>query len=342
MRPDNHPRPWWHADRHADRKPFLMARLAIRRAIRSWFDDQGFVEVEPACLQTSPGNEVHLHAFATTRIGSDLSTETRYLHTSPEFAMKKLIAAGEDRIYALAPVFRNREDGPHHANEFTMLEWYRRGAAYTTLFDDCAALLRVACAAAAASGFEVPERLSRPINRISVADAFGRFAGLPLSDDVLSSRDAFATAATAIGVSIADDDTWGDIFSRVLTERIEPHLGKDAPDIFDAYPITEAALARPLPDDPRFAERFELYGCGMELANGFGELTDAGEQRRRFATAMHEKMARYGTLYPIDDDFIAAVAAMPPTSGCALGFDRLVMAATGARTIDQVIWTPAA
>ena len=155
-------------------------------------------------------------------------------------------------------------------------------------------------------------------------------------------RDALAAAAREAGVRVAEDDTWSDVFSRVLVERIEPNLGIGRPTILCEYPVAEAALARPKPSDPRVAERFELYACGVELANAFGELTDPAEQRRRFEAEMAEKERVYGERYPIDEDFLAALAHMPPASGSALGFDRLIMLATSAQRIEQVIWTPVA
>ena len=142
------------------------------------------------------------------------------------------------------------------------------------------------------------------------------------------------------GLRTAPDDSWTDLFSRVMVERVEPNLGIGRATILREYPISEAALARPSPRDGRVAERFELYCCGVELANAFGELTDPDEQRRRFEADMDEKEKIYGERYPIDEDFLAALAIMPEASGSALGFDRLVMLATGATRIDQVLWTP--
>jgi lysyl-tRNA synthetase class 2 len=153
-------------------------------------------------------------------------------------------------------------------------------------------------------------------------------------------RSKFAASAAAAGIRLADDDSWGDIFSRVLVERIEPRLGLGRATVLSEYPAVLSALARPKPGDPRVAERFELYGCGIELANGFGELTDPAEQRRRLAAEMSEKERIYGERYPLDEDFLAALAEMPQASGVALGLDRLVMLATGAPDIDHVMWTP--
>ena len=340
--------PWWDRDRHAGRRPLLLARNRIQSAIRDWLGAQDFLEIDPAALALSPGNEAHLHAFATDQIGNDGQPRRMYLHTSPEFAMKKLLAAGEARIFSLSHVWRNRERGPLHSPEFTMLEWYRAGADYRVLFDDCAHFLRLAAEAAGAErlhfrGIEC-DPYARP-ERLTVAEAFSEYAGI----DLLSTCDGAQTDAPALraqavtrGIRLADDDNWSDILSRILVEKVEPHLGHARPLILDRYPAAEAALARRASDDAREAERFELYACGVELANGFGELTDPAEQRRRFLLEMDEKARVYGERYPLDEDFLAALALMPPASGCALGFDRLVMLATGAPRLDEVIWTPIA
>jgi elongation factor P--(R)-beta-lysine ligase len=339
-------RPWWHPSTHADRRPFLAARSRIMAALRRWFDDQGFIEVETAALQVSPGNETHLHAFATELIGPDGVRRPLYLATSPEFAAKKLLAAGEEKIFTFAPAFRNRERGPLHHPAFTMLEWYRARAPHEQLMQDCAAVLRLAAEAAAVDRFRFRDRLIDPTaepERLTVAQAFARLAGIDLLatvDERAGDAAALAAAATRAGIRIVPDDTWADAFSRVLVERIEPALGNGRATILEEYPACAAALARPKASDPRVAERFELYACGVELANAFGELTDADEQRRRLEAEMAEKERIYGERYPIDEDFLAALARMPPASGAALGFDRLVMLATGATRIEQVLWTP--
>lgn len=340
---------WWTPAAHADRRPLLLARNRIQAGIRGWLAEEGFLEVDTAALQVSPGNEAHLHGFATTAIGNDGQGRAMYLHTSPEFAMKKLLAAGETRIAAFAHVWRNRERGALHSPEFTMLEWYRVGQDYTVLMDDCAAFLRLAARQAGASVFRFRDRTCDPFaepERLSVADAFGRHAGIDLlatlNADGTPDRDALAGQVGYAGLRVAEDDTWSDLLSRVLVAKVEPHLGHGRATILDRYPVAEAALARPAADDPRVAERFELYACGVELANGFGELTNPAEQRRRFAAEMDEKERVYGERYPVDEDFLAALALMPPASGIALGFDRLVMLATGAPRIDDVIWTPVA
>jgi lysyl-tRNA synthetase class 2 len=346
MSPADGPSPWWSAHRHADRKGFLAARATITAALRQWFAGEGFTEVETGILQVSPGNEIHLHAPSTELTGLDGVRVRRYLRTSPEFACKMLLAAGEGRIVEFARVFRDREQGDLHLPEFTMLEWYRAGEPYEAVIADCVAVIARAATATGAKEFSFRGRSADPFaapELLAVATAFARFAGIDLLGTIrggTGDRDALAHAARDC-VRVADDDTWSDIFSKVLVEHIEPRLGNGRLTVLYEYPSPEAALARAKDSDPRVAERFEVYACGVELANGFGELTDPDEQRRRFEEAMDEKERRYGERYPIDDAFIAAVAAMPDASGVALGFDRLVMLASGARRIDQVVWTPA-
>ncbi|NOU04908.1 MAG: EF-P lysine aminoacylase GenX [Hyphomicrobiaceae bacterium] len=341
-------RPFWHPDRHTDRRPLLVARGRIKNAIRRWFEDQGFQEVDTACLQVSPGNEAHLHAFKTSFDTEAGASTPLYLHTSPEFACKKLLAAGETKIFTFAPVFRNAERGRLHAPEFTMLEWYRTGAPYTQMMDDCAALLKIASGITGRTEWTWNNRtcdISKNYDWTTLFQAFAQQALPPLHvtlDDGTPNLARMRAEVAKIGVRVADDDTWSDLFSRVLAERIEPFLGLYRPEMLCEYPTHEAALARPVPDDPIVAERFEMYVCGVELANAFGELTDADQQRARFEAEMAEKERVYGRRYPLDEDFLAALATMPPASGCALGFDRLVMLATGATHIDQVQWTPVA
>lgn len=343
------PSPFWRSDIHADRRPALLARGRIKAALRRWFEAREFVEVEAAILQVSPGNETHLHGFGTALIDNDGASHPYYLHTSPEFAAKKLLAAGEMRIFDFARVFRNRERTALHHPEFTMLEWYRAGEGYETLMQDCAALCAEAARAAGVSTLQwrgvTVDPFAEP-ERLTLHEAFARHADIDLlatvSADGSTDRAAFAAAARRAGIRLASDDTWSDIFSRVLSEKIEPQLGRGRATILCEYPISEAALARPKQGDPRVAERFELYVCGVELANAFGELTDPAEQRRRFEADMDEKARIYGERYPIDEDFLAALAQMPQSSGIALGFDRLVMLCTGARRIEDVLWTPVA
>lgn len=339
--------PWWTPDQHLRRRPYLLARARITDALRHWFKTEDFLEVEAAALQVSPGNETHLHAFSTIWQSQNGQMSRFFLHTSPEFACKKLLAAGERRICSFSRVFRNRERSALHHPEFMMLEWYRAQAPYTALMADCGDILRHAAKAAGVSQFQWRESRADPFaapQLLHVTEAFAEFAGIDLIDFLPRTGPAdpmrFADAARQCQVRVSPDDTWSDIFSKIMTEKIEPRLGLGRATILLDYPVSEAALARRKPDDPRFCERFELYVCGIELANGFGELTDPIEQRRRFEEDMTEKARIYGESYPIDEDFIDALAIMPASSGIALGLDRLVMLATGAATIEDVIWTP--
>jgi lysyl-tRNA synthetase class 2 len=340
--------PWWRRDIHADRRRFLTQRAKAIIAVRAFFAARSFVEVDPAILQVSPGNEAHIAAFATHFETPDGAKSPFYLHSSPEFACKKLLAAGERRIFSLGHVFRNAERGALHHPEFTMLEWYRADEPYEALMQDCAGLLTHIAEALGvqslgfrgltADPFAAPERLS-------VVDAFARYGSVDLAGCLAAdraSRDALANEAKKAGVRVTDDDSWSDLFSKILSQCVEPHLGRERPVLLDDYPAAEAALARLQPDDARFAQRFELYACGVELANGFGELTDPIEQRRRFEAEMAERQALYGSSYPIDEDFLAALPFMPRACGIALGFDRLMMLMTGASHIEQVLWTPLA
>lgn len=337
--------PWWTPDRHVDRRPFLRARSAISRSLRDWFEDEGFAEVETGILQKSPGNETHLHAPSADLTSASGDKSRYFLRTSPEFACKKLLAAGEAKIVEFARVFRDRERGPLHLPEFTMLEWYRANEAYETVMADTVVVIAQAAQTAGRGTFSFRGKVADPFSEpdiLTVADAFTRFAAVDLLatiPDGQADRDALAAAASGV-VRVTADDTWSDIFSKVLVEHVEPHLGQGRLTILYEYPAPESALARTKSTDPRVAERFEVYACGVELANGFGELIDAEEQRLRFTAAMDEKERRYGERYPLDEDFLAAMAQMPEASGVALGFDRLVMLASGATRIDQVVWTP--
>ena len=337
--------PWWKPEIHAGRRPFLLARNRIVQAIRSYFDQAGFLEADCGALQLSPGNETHLHAFATDLIDNEGTAHRRYLHTSPEFACKKLLAAGEEKLFSLSHVFRNRERTRTHAAEFTMLEWYRASEPYDVVIADTIELIRLAALTAGTRQLSYRGRDADPLaeaEMLNVAQAFQKYAEIDLmrtlAPDGTPDRDALARQSP---LPHAQSDSWSDIFSAILVDRVEPHLGLGRVTILHEYPACEAALARISKRDPRVAERFEAYACGIELANGFGELTDPGEQRRRFTADMDLKERLYGERYPLDEDFLAALSLMPEASGVALGLDRLVMLATGAATIDQVIWTPA-
>lgn len=346
---DTRPSPWWMPSVHADRRPILLARNRIEAGIRGYLADNDFLLVDPPGLQRSPGNETHLHAFGTTMIGNDGAGSQMYLHTSPEFTMKKLLAAGERRIASLGHVWRNRERSALHHPEFTMLEWYRAGELYDAVIGDCVTMLRIAAQATGVDRLAFRGRSCDPFaepERVSVVQAFLQHAGINLLDCMdhagVPDGDALAAQMIAVGLEVPEDRSWSYLFSRVLLEKVEPHLGMGRITVLDRYPAAEAALARRTADDRRVAERFELYACGVELANGFGELTEADEQRRRFAAEMNEKQRLYGERYPLDEDFLAALRLMPEASGVALGFDRLVMLATAAPRIEAVLWAPVA
>ena len=338
---------WWSPQFHADRQLLLQQRNRIKSAIRAHLEHSGFTEVECGVLVNSPGNEAHLHAFSTQLVSPGGEVRTLFLHTSPEFAAKKLLTAGESKIFEFARVFRNRERGALHAPEFTMLEWYRAHEPYEVVQEDSVALLRLAAELAGTRQLSYRDCTCDPFaeaERLTVAQAFTHHAGIDLlatlTPQGVGERNVFAAKARRAGFAVTDNDNWSDIFSKVLVAAVEPRLGRDKPTLLVEYPRCEATLARATAHDPRLAERFELYACGVELANGFGELTDADEQRARFEAEMVEKQKIYGERYPLDEDFLEALGTMPPASGVALGFDRLVMLATGAPHIDMVLWTP--
>jgi lysyl-tRNA synthetase class 2 len=340
---------WWRPDRLASRRARLERRGRIIKEVRSFFAGRGFVEVDTPALQVSPGLEPHLQAFATElHDPHDGRTAARFLHTSPEFAMKKLLVAGMPRIWQLAHVFRDGERSATHHPEFSMLEWYRAGASYRDLMEDCAALTRVCQQAAGAEALMWRGRIAdarREWRRISVAKAFREYCGIDLlataPDPLKPDRDQLAAAASSVGIAPHPGDDWETLFFRLFLERIEPFLGLGVPTILYDYPVSMAALSRRSPNDPRLAERFEVYVCGLELANAFGELTDPAEQRARFIADQAHRQALYGQAYPIDEDFLAALDhGLPSCAGIALGFDRLVMLATGADHIEEVLWAP--
>ncbi|WP_428658578.1 EF-P lysine aminoacylase EpmA [Reyranella sp.] len=326
----------WRPDRLARRLPHLQARARLQAALRTWFAAEGFVEVETPILQVAPGAEVHLAGFSTAWKTPDGIEHPRWLHSSPEFAMKKLLAGGVPKLFQFARVFRNAEGSALHHPEFTMLEWYRAGAGYETIMADCAALLALAGAKELRWEDKACDPTAAP-ERLTVAQAFDRHAGV----DLFATVGDAAKLSRLSGVAMHDGDSWDDVFFRIMFDRIEHRLGIGRPTILCEYPIAMAALARAKPGDPRVAERFELYACGVELANAFGELTDPAIQRARLQADMDEKERLYGVRWPVDEDFLAALDhGLPDCAGIALGFDRLVMLASGARHIADVLWLP--
>jgi len=329
--------PVWHQRSLEARLPFLRRRAELTSATRAFFVGRGYQEVETPYAVPVPGEEVHLRAFATRRERPDGSSEPLWLHTSPEFAMKRLLVGGVGPIFQFARVWRNGEASALHAPEFTMLEWYRPGADMDSLIEETAALLReVLPEDVTVRG--VTTSLAR-IERLTIAEAFDRYAGA----DVLATEGDAAALAAEAGVLLRPGETWEDLFFRLLLERIEPRLGRANPTFLTHWPAAQAALARRDPADPRVAERFELFVCGIELANAFVELTDPVEQRERFVADRALRHALYGPDWDMDEDFLMALTeGMPPSAGIALGFDRLAMIASGADRIGQVLWLPPA
>ncbi len=326
----------WRPDKLGKRLPNLQARARLQAALRQWFAGEGFVEVETPILQVSPGAEVHLAGFVTDWELPDGEERVRWLHSSPEFAMKKLLAGGVPKLFQFARVFRNAEGSALHHPEFTMLEWYRAGVGYDAIMKDCATLLALTGVDELRWDGHVCDPRAEP-ERLTVAEAFLRYAGVDLFATVGSAE----RLAQASGVARHADDTWDDVFFRIMFDRIEHRLGMGRPTILCEYPIAMAALARAKPGDARVAERFELYVCGVELANAFGELTDPDIQRARLQADMDAKERLYGVRWPVDPDFLAALDhGLPDCAGVALGFDRLVMLATGAAHIEDVLWVP--
>jgi lysyl-tRNA synthetase class 2 len=325
--------PTWHPNSFADRLPFLRRRARLVQGVRAFFDGRGYLEVETPYAVAAPGEEVHLRAFRTELERVTGERQTLWLHTSPEFAMKRLLVGGAGKIFQIARVWRNGEGSERHAHEFSLLEWYRPGASFADLMDETEALLRAVLPPVVCSG-GVQTVLSR-FERMTVAEAFSRYVG---ADVVATAGDAGELARQA-GVVLREGEVWEDLFFRLMLGRVEPAIGRDHPTFLTHWPAAQAALARRDPADPRVAERFELYVCGMELANAFVELTDAAEQRTRFVADRERRHELYGADWPMDEDFLAALEhGMPEAAGIALGFDRLAMIAGGADQISQVQW----
>ncbi len=315
---------WWKPEIFAQKRDKLEMRARLIKAVRTCFDDMGFLEVETPALQISPGMEPHLHAFKTELLNPERDkTRDLYLHTSPEFAMKKLLVAGLPKIYQICHTFRNAESSSMHSCEFTMIEWYRANAGYKDIMADCEALLRQVATACGVTEYRYQDKSADPFAEweyLSVIEAYKKYAGIDVSPD-------------------ASAQEWDDLFYDVFLNKVERPLGVGQPTILYDYPVSMAALSRPCPDDARFAERFELYACGIELANAFGELTDAKVQRERFKADMALKVQHYGQDWPIDYDFLDALEhGMPESGGIALGIDRLAMLACGTDEIDDVLW----
>lgn len=340
--------PWWDKSRLTQRRENLAIRSQITAGVRQFFLERGFSEVDTPVLQVSPGLDRHVRPLRTTLAGPFQNDGVpRYLHTSPEFSMKKLLAAGETDIFQICHVFRDGEDSKAHHPEFTLLEWYRAGATYDALMTDVADLIAGVARHIGRTNLQYEDRVAAAESdwtRYTIAEALLEFAGIDvlatLDGDGLPSSEALAQAALTAGIRCDVNAAWEDTFHHILLERVEPRLAAQGKAFLTDYPTPAGALARRKPTDPRVCERVEAYVCGMELANGFSELTDPVEQRARFEEdrAVHE--ALYGPAPPIDEEFLAALAHLPPSAGMALGLDRLVMLFTGADHIRDVLWAP--
>lgn len=334
---------WWNPAHFLKKMPYLQCRSSVLKALRLWFEAEGFQEVETPILQISPVMDTHIHAFDTDIKDRNLRIiDKLYLHTSPEFAMKKLMTAGIEKPYQICHVFRNGDDSPKHSPEFTLLEWYRASTDYKAMMDDCINMLRYVAEKLEIQEYKYKQFSASPFlewNIISVTEAFEKYAQIKLDNCLEDNVESLRDAARKAGVSVRDNDRWDEVFFAVMQEKIEPHLGMGVPTILYDYPLSLASLSK---RKGRYAERFEVYVCGLELANAFTELTDAAEQRKRFEEEMAFKKNLYGESYPIDEDFIDALEfGMPESSGCALGFDRLAMLAAGTDDIHNVQWTGA-
>ena len=324
-------------DRIAERLALLRRRGLVVRGVRAFFEGRGYLEVETPYAVPTPGEEVHLKVFRTEQHRPDGTVRPLFLHTSPEFAMKRIVAATHLPVFQMARVWRNAEGSRLHAHEFTMLEWYRPHASLSDLMDETEALLR-AILPPVLPGAASRVAMTPPFERLTMADAFARYAGL----DLLATGDDATALAQAARCDLRAGESWEDLFFRLLMERIEPHIGRTCPTFLTHWPASQAALARRDPADPRVALRFELYADGIELANAFEELTDPVEQEARFMADRARRADLYGddpqATWPTDHAFLAAVGNMPSCVGIALGLDRLVMLAAGTRRIEDVLW----
>ena len=307
-------------------------------ALRRFLESEGYQEVETPSLVPAPGMEPHIDPFAVPFSARMESGPSRllYLITSPEYAMKRLLADGFGPIFQICKAFRNGEISATHNPEFTLLELYRPGDDYRRIMSDLERAL-----AAVEEQFPTSQLFGRvPYERMKVEEAFQRGTGIDLR--ACADADALRGAADRAGFRCQDSDTFEDIFFRLFLERVEPGLGQERPVFLVDYPAPMAALARRKPGDDAVAERFELYAGGLELANGFSELTDAVEQRRRLLSERQLRVAAGKGATPLDEEFLASLSRMPPAGGVALGLDRVLMLLLGAKAIDEVLLFPAA
>lgn len=328
--------PMSHVAHITKNKQLLETRAAIIRAIREFFWSCGFLEMETPNVVRYPGQEPNLSPMRITMHDEQGTAYDGFLHTSPEYTLKKMLAAGFEKIFSLGKVYRDEESfGGTHNPEFTMIEWYRAHADFYAIMDDVEQLFQW-IAQKYATHYSL---LTTNFNRLHMRDAWQKYADVNL-DDYLT-QEAMLGLCKQKGYAPKDDERYEELFYRIFLNEIEPHLGKDGSTILHHYPALMAALSRLSPNDPRYAERFEVYAGGIEIANCFSELTDATEQRRRLEAERTERHALGKAVFDIDEEFLAALPQMPPSAGIALGIDRLVMALTGCKNINDVISLPA-
>ncbi len=322
----------------------LESRAEILAGIRSFFAQEGFLEIDPPALVPLPGMEPHLVPFSSDLLDQKAERRRFFLHTSPEYALKKLLSAGLERIYALGHVFRNGEVSSTHNPEFTLLEWYRAGADYRVLMEECERLflhlLKKLGLGPRISYQGGPLDLTPPWPRIPVAEAVRSHAGVDL-EACCTVEELVAIARRKGYEEVSARWPWEDVFYRIFLQEVEPSLPKESPFFLVDYPAEMAALARPRPGAPRWAERFELYAGGLEIANAFSELTDSQEQGRRLEQEREQRIRAGQEPYPMDRAFLEAVGRLPEAAGIALGVDRLVMILVDAADIRDVIPFPA-
>lgn len=316
----------------------LQARDRMLGAIRAWFRERDFLEVETPILFRAPGLNPHIAEFET-RFVAGKKEERLWLRTSPEVFHKRLLAAGVPRLYEIGRFFRNGESTERHNPEFTGLEFYEAGFDYGRIMERTEGVLAAAITAVAGKPLAGGIDVTPPWERLTVADAFRIHAGVALSPDA----DAMREQAESLGIRTMPDDRYDDLFFRIYLDKVEPHLGKEKPVFLHDYPVSMGVMARRKPSAPEIAERVELYIAGVELANGFSELTDPDEQRARFEADRRLVAERDGVApesLPLDEGFLSALAKMPSAAGIAIGLDRVLMLALGKRSIREVIAFP--
>lgn len=318
-------------------------RQALYSALRRFFISRDYLEVETPLLVPAPGMEPHINAFEARFIPeTDVGRPgTLYLHTSPEYAMKRLLAEGAGPLFQICKVFRNGEVSPTHNPEFTMLEFYRPGADYHGIMEDLeGALAEAGRSATEGEPGADPAFFTRtPYERLTVRDAVLKATGVDIR--VHSDGPSLKRAAEAVGVRTGDSESFDDVFFHLFLEKVERGLGFERPTFLIEYPASMAALSRLKPGDPAVAERVELYAKGLELANGFSELTDPVEQRARLVEEQELRRRLGRSVYPLDERFLDAVGRMPPSAGIAVGLDRILMLLLGVQRISDVLLFPA-